>query len=90
MKTFKVSYSYKNSVCPSLSLWMVIPSGAKATRAQPEQVTLLPTGEELGYFVLEEGTELEVTFEQENTRRIDRCSLMRSACFTSGIRRFLL
>ncbi len=64
MKTFKVSYSYKNSVCPSLSLWMVIPSGAKATGMQPEQVTLLPTGEELGYFVLEEGTELEVIYEQ--------------------------
>ncbi|MDW4528366.1 transglutaminase-like domain-containing protein [Rossellomorea marisflavi] len=64
MKTFKVSYSYKNSVCPSLSLWMVIPSGVKAIGAQPEQVTLLPTGEELGYFVLEEGIELEVTFEQ--------------------------
>ncbi|MGG1246713.1 transglutaminase-like domain-containing protein [Bacillus spizizenii] len=64
-KPFIVDYSYKNSLDQTIELWLPIPDGLGQTTLKPSQLHRLPTGENLGYFILHKDDTLHFQYTRE-------------------------
>ncbi|WP_042221023.1 transglutaminase-like domain-containing protein [Oceanobacillus manasiensis] len=59
-----VNYVYKNTLDQTIELWIPIPE-EKSTTLKPTQLHKLPTGEDLGYFLLHKNDTLHLQYTQK-------------------------
>lgn len=64
-KPIVVDYLYKNSLDQTIELWLPIPEGLDPSTLKPSQLHRLPTGENLGYFILHKNDTLHLRYTQE-------------------------
>ncbi|MBG9456898.1 hypothetical protein ABE61_23690 [Lysinibacillus sphaericus] len=66
-KTVIVDFFYKNELCEKLELWMIMPPAIQfnENNVKPHQVTKVPTGEKLGYYILNKDQSLHINYEIE-------------------------
>lgn len=67
-KTVTVDFLYKNELFNQLQLWMIIPPAIQSVYEMntiPVQVTEIPTGEQLAYYVLNKNEQLHLNYEVE-------------------------
>lgn len=67
-KTVTVDFLYKNELFDQLQLWMIIPPAIQSVYEMstiPVQVTEIPTGEQLAYYILNKNEYLHLNYEVE-------------------------
>ncbi|WP_404456546.1 transglutaminase-like domain-containing protein [Oceanobacillus kapialis] len=64
-KPIYVDYHYENTLNQSLKLWISLPKGDYLSSLKPNHLHKLPTGDNLGYFVLPNHTALNLRYHQE-------------------------
>lgn len=66
-KTVTVDFFYRNELCEKLELWMIMPPAIQfnENNVKPDQVTNIPTGEKLGYYILNKDQSLHLNYEIE-------------------------
>lgn len=66
-KTVTVDFFYRNELCEKLELWMIMPPAIKfnENNVKPYQVTKIPTGEKLAYYILNKGQIFHLNYEIE-------------------------
>jgi len=66
-KTVTVDFFYKNELSEKLQLWIVMPSAIRfnENNLTPDQITKIPTGEKLAYYILDKDQDLHLNYEVE-------------------------
>ncbi|MFJ8103615.1 transglutaminase-like domain-containing protein [Lysinibacillus sp. NPDC096212] len=66
-KTVTVDFFYRNELCEKLEPWMIMPPAIQfnENNVKPDQVTNIPTGEKLGYYILNKDQSLHLNYEIE-------------------------
>ncbi|KOS64575.1 transglutaminase-like domain-containing protein [Lysinibacillus sp. FJAT-14222] len=65
--TVTVDFFYRNELCEKLELWMIMPPAIQLNEnnVKPDQVTKIPTGEKLAYYILNEDQSFHLNYEVE-------------------------
>lgn len=66
-KTVTVDFFYRNELCEKLELWMIMPPAIQFNdnNVKPDQITKIPTGEKLAYYILNKDQDFHLNYELE-------------------------